>query len=138
MDSIRSGKLEILLVEDDDTDIFFVERAARASQHVQSFHVVRNGVEAIKYLKGEPPYSDRAKHPMPNVILTDIQMPIMGGFDFLRWLQEHSECRIIPVMVYSSSKMESDVKQAYILGANAYYYKPSQMKDMLEFLQFAY
>lgn len=138
MESTRVHQLEILLIEDDDSDIFFVERATRACRFVRSFHVTRNGLDAIKYLRGEPPYSDRTIHPMPNMILTDIKMPLMGGFDFLRWLQAHNECKIIPVMVYSSSKMESDVKLAYELGANAYYHKPSEMKEMLEFLQFAY
>jgi CheY-like chemotaxis protein len=54
----------------------------------------------------------------------------MGGLDVLRWIQDHHECQVIPTMICSHSRLEQDVKQAYQLGANAYFYKPSATEDL--------
>ncbi|HZV36810.1 MAG TPA: response regulator [Verrucomicrobiae bacterium] len=132
------NKLEILLIEDSEDDVFFVEKAVKDSQSVHSLHTVSNGLEAIKYLKGEPPFDDRKKYPRPNVILCDLKMPGMNGFDFLSWVQSRPDCKVIPIMVYSSSSLESDVWKAYELGAHAYFVKPAHMKELLDFLQSAF
>jgi CheY-like chemotaxis protein len=68
----------ILLVEDDENDIFFVERAIRDIRGL-SLYVLRDGQEAIKYLRGDPPFDQRAKFPLPNLILLDLKMPKTGG-----------------------------------------------------------
>ena len=135
---MKRGRLVILLVEDDDHDIFFVKQATRASSAGHTVHAVHDGGEAIHYLKGEGAFRDRYQFPAPNVILTDIQMPGMNGFEFLKWLRAHPQYSIIPAMVYSSSCLEEDVREAYRLGANAYIAKPDVLKEMVEMLRLIY
>lgn len=134
---MKRGKLFILLVEDDDPDIFFVKRATETENgHV--LYAVNDGHEAIRYLRGEGNYADRRKFHLPNVILTDLKMPGMDGFAFLEWLRANPQHAIVPVVVYSNSHLEKDVREAYRLGANAYIAKPSALKDMVQMLRLIY
>lgn len=123
------------MAEDDENDAFFVRRAVERMGSAHTLHVVQDGEEAIRYLRGEGEYADRHRFPMPNVIMTDLKMPRMNGFEFMRWLQGHAECTVIPIIVYSSSNAEHDVRQAYILGANAYITKPIDLNRMVELLE---
>lgn len=88
--------------------------------------VVEDGGEAMCYLEGRSPYCDRATHPVPHVILLDLKMPRVDGFEFLEWLRGKCvrEYRFIPVVVMSSSALPEDVDRAYSLGANSYLVKP--------------
>src|SRR6266850_1063941 len=94
-----------LLVEDDPHDVEFVQNEFKqAFMHI-NLHVTRDGAEAMRYVAGEEKYVDRAKHPLPDVILLDVKMPRMSGFDFLLWLRSRSpnQHRLIPVVMMSSS-----------------------------------
>ena len=117
---------DFLLVEDDGSDVFLVERAFRKDGCGHRLHVVGDGQEAIDYLMGVGTYQDREKHPIPGVILLDIKMPRISGLEFLDWLHQKApeDLRIIPIVVMSSSDQECDVKTAYELGANCYLVKP--------------
>jgi len=88
--------------------------------------VVNDGNEAIQYLEGAGQYGDREQYPVPNVILLDLKMPRITGFEFLEWLRSKgpSKHRFIPVVVMSSSVLKEDVDRAYSLGANSYLVKP--------------
>jgi CheY-like chemotaxis protein len=115
-----------LLVEDDQNDVCMLEMEfARAPVPIRMTHVA-DGDEAIQYLQGKIPYADRSKYPIPDIILLDLKMPRINGFEFLAWLR--SECpkphRFVPVVVMSSSALKSDVDKAYSLGANSYMVKP--------------
>ena len=116
-----------LLVEDDDRDRMLVEFTfgQMAATHVKLTEVI-DGAEAISYLKREGRYADSVKYPMPNVILLDLKMPRVTGFEFLQWLRKESpeQCRTIPVIIMSSSGEKKDVSRAYELGANTYLVKP--------------
>ena len=115
-----------LLAENDAHDAFFVEQGFKeASNHLQ-LRSVCDGVEAIKYMEGKEEYGDRRKYPVPDVILLDLKMPRLDGYDFLKWLRNNAptEMRLIPVVVMSSSNEESDVARSYGLGANSYVVKP--------------
>jgi CheY-like chemotaxis protein len=133
---MERGRLVILLVEDDDNDIFFVRRATEAGGH--SLFGVHNGEEAVLYMKGFGEFADREKFPIPNVVLTDLKMPRMDGLELLRWIRSNPRYGVIPTMVYSSSHLESDISQAYALGANAYLAKPSNLKELIEILRLTY
>ena len=128
----------ILLVEDEDNDIFFVKRATERAKAGHTLHAVKDGEEAIHYLRGEGMYADRQKFPVPNVILTDLKMPGMGGMELLKWLRTHPECGVIPTIVFSSSSVESDVRGAYKEGANSYITKPSTIEELSEVLRRLY
>src|ERR1051326_8365276 len=132
---MKRGHLVILLIEDEENDIFFVKRATEEGAAGHKVYGVRDAEEATNYLRGKDQYGDRTKYPLPNVILTDLKMPRMNGFEFLRWVRQHPDCSIIPTIVYSSSRLEEDVQKAYRLGANCYLAKPNSLEEMIETLR---
>ena len=135
---MRSGRLDILLIDDEEHDRFFAQQATKKAGVAHNIHTVHSAEEAINYLRGVGSFADRQKFPLPNVILTDLKMPNMDGFGFLRWLRNHPKCSVIPTIVYSSSPLEKDVREAYRLGANAYIVKPSTISEMVETLRLMY
>jgi len=114
-----------LLVDDDKNDELFVRQAFQSANECR-LEVVYDGQEAIDYLLGKDKYSDCVTHPLPHVILLDLKMPRVNGFEFLEWLHKDSpgDLRLTPVVVMSSSDHPRDVKLAYSLGANSYLDKP--------------
>lgn len=116
-----------LLVEDDDNDVLLVKMEfKRAPGHIH-LQVVNNGEEAIRYLCGHRPYTNRDKHPLPNVILLDLKMPRVNGYELLKWLRTESpgDLRLTPVLVMSGSALQEDIRKVYSLGANSYIVKPA-------------
>lgn len=115
-----------LLVEDDPNDVLLLEIEFRRRPASIRLISVEDGGKAIEYLKGEGVYADRDKYPIPNVILLDLKMPGINGFQFLEWLRAKGppNHRIIPVVIMSSSGLKEDVERAYRLGANSYLVKP--------------
>jgi CheY-like chemotaxis protein len=91
---------------------------------------VHNGEEAIAYLKGETPYSDRDRFPLPAVILLDLNMPMKNGFDLLEWLRTQPVLKRITVVILTASMRREDVQRAFDLGANSFLVKPSAMEDL--------
>lgn len=118
-----------LIVEDDDNDVFLLTRTFRKRGLEEPVFIARNGQEAISFLQGKGEFKDRNRFPLPTFIITDLKMPIADGFDLLTWLQNHSECSVVPTVVLSSSNQNSDVEKAYALGANAYFLKPNDIGD---------
>ena len=114
----------VLLVEDDLNDIFLVKRAFKMAQLDTPLQVVTDGEEATHYLSGDGKYSDRESYPLPKLIVMDIKMPRMTGFDVLEWIKNDGTLRRIPVIIVSSSNRPEDIDRAYELGANAYMVKP--------------
>jgi len=124
------ARTTFLLVEDDANDVFMVEHEFNQFPHLNLRHV-SDGQEAVDYLVGTGEFADRSKYPIPNVILLDLKMPRLNGFDFLEWFHSESpgELRLIPVVVMSSSALPEDVKRAYKLGANSYMTKPVNWEE---------
>jgi len=114
----------VLLVEDDLNDIFLVKRAFKMAQLETPLQVVTDGEEATHYLSGDGKYADRETYPLPKLIVMDIKMPRMSGFDVLEWIKHDGALRRIPVIIVSSSDRPEDIDRAYELGANAYMVKP--------------
>ncbi len=130
----------ILLVEDNPDDALLIERVFRAIGIVKQLVVVTNGVEAIRYLKGEENYSDRAQYPVPCLILLDLEMPQLNGLEFLVWLRQRSGMKQLPVVVLTTSVFAATVRTAYLLGANSFLTKPvdfaefkAAMRQMCDF-----
>ena len=130
--------MDILLVEDDPNDVFFVQDAIEKSARGHKLYAVKDGDEAIAYLQGRGAYANREAYPVPNIILTDLKMPEMDGFEFLQWLKEHPECGMIPAIVFSSSRQDADVRKAHRLGANAYIMKPTSLAELVDVLRTTY
>jgi CheY-like chemotaxis protein len=117
-----------LLAEDTEEDALLVKMEMGRQQGVR-LAMVSDGQEAIDYLLGNQPYNDRKQFPLPDIILLDLKMPRVSGFDVLQWRREAApeELRVIPVIVMTGSALQEDVRHAYALGANRYMTKPSEL-----------
>lgn len=127
-----------MVAEDDEDTVLFMRRAFKKSGIDDGFQAVSDGVEAVAYLSGEGQYADRHKFPFPTVLLCDLKMPRMDGYELLRWLGEHESCKVVPTVIFSSSRLESDVHQCYVMGANAFLEKPTSPDEMAEVLKAMY
>jgi CheY-like chemotaxis protein len=126
--------LTILLAEDDEDDAQLVRLAMSRASIKQPMQHVCDGVEATDYLCAKGPYADREKFPFPRVLITDLKMPRMSGFELLEWLSNHPDCSVIPTVVLSASAIEADVDRAYGLGASAYFRKPATLNELAHLL----
>ncbi|GAB1540376.1 response regulator [Scytonema sp. NUACC21] len=124
----------ILLVEDEPADVFRVERAVRKTKLPISLQVVNDGEQAVLYLSGEEPYKDRDRNPIPVVMLLDLKLPRLSGFEVLTWLRE-STIKHLPVVVLTSSEEQVDIERAYALGANSYLTKPIDFNVLFDMIQ---
>src|ERR1044072_8897754 len=122
----------ILVAEDDPTDAFFLQRAFAKGGVAVGLKFVRDGQEAIDYLRGETPYTDRGAHPLPQLLLLDLKMPRMNGFEVLHWLKTQPGLKRLLVIVFSSSAETGDINRAYDLGANSYLVKTNETEQLLE------
>jgi len=126
----------LLLAEDNEDDVLLFERALKESAEKVGvpvrLQITRDGEEALAYLNGEGEFRDREKHPFPQIVVTDLKMPRLSGLDVLAWLREHDEYQRIPKILLSGSCEECDVDQAYRLGVNTYFQKPSSSGDYKE------
>jgi CheY-like chemotaxis protein len=118
----------ILYAEDNLYDIELTLAALRKSNLTERVDIVNNGIEAIDYLFYRGKFSKREKS-IPDLLLLDIQMPGMDGIKVLKVIRESEEHRNLPVVILTSSSMESDIKSCYSVGANAYVVKPIDYND---------
>jgi CheY-like chemotaxis protein len=126
----------ILLAEDREDDVVLIRRAFARVNFLNPLLVVKNGEEAINYLKGEAPYHDRTSYPLPGLLLLDLKMPRKDGFEVLRWIREQRALDGLRVLVLTSSEASQDVAQAYELGANSFLVKPSDFNDYVQLSRF--
>lgn len=129
---VMAGRTTILIVEDDPADVFFLEKAFERILTNCAVHRVCDGEEARTYLQGTGKFADRKTYPLPSVILLDLRMPRMNGFEFLSWLRSEAELKIIPTVVYSSSENPADIRKAYEMGANSFLHKRLSMNAVQE------
>jgi len=125
----------ILLVDDSRMDIDLALDAFRTANFGDSVHTAIGGHAALDYLFGRGPYIDRTTHPLPDLVLLDVQMPDTDGIEVLRKVKATPELKRIPVIVLTSSKKESHVAQAYDLGANSFLVKPVSFEDFVELIR---
>jgi len=124
----------VLLADDSDDDRLLLRRAFRAVAGLQLVGEVANGEEAIAYFQGTGKYADRTRYPLPELVLLDLKMPRVNGFEVLEWLQRHKPDPI-KVVVLSGSTDPCDIRKALQLGADYYQSKPSDEKTRVELLQ---
>jgi len=129
---MTTPKPVILLAEDDDNDVFFMRRALQKSGIDFALQVVRDGQQAIDYLNGHGAFSDRGQYPLPTVILVDLKMPFLDGFEVLTWIRTQPSLNGLPVAVLTSSAEERDRRRARELGARAYFVKPPKPETIQE------
>ena len=122
----------ILIAEDVEEDVLLLRLAFDKADIKASLQFVRNGQAAVAYLSGEGVYADRIQYPMPRLVLLDLKMPIMSGYEVLKWRQGRRELRHIPVVAFSSSVLEKDIGEVLDLGASAYVAKPVGFSELIE------
>src|SRR5829696_4347802 len=120
----------VLLVEDSPDDVWLVKRAFASAGLKHPLFAVEDGGQAIEYLCGKGQYADRKAFPLPNLVLADLKMPGVDGFQLIKWMRDDTHARMIPVIVMSSSALAQDVNRAYELGANAYMVKPANYQAL--------
>lgn len=123
MDELITSLFELLIVEDNEGDILLIEEALNEYRMREFIHLVaiRNSEEALKYLMAKDEYRNR---PEPNLVLLDLNMPRLSGFQILESVKNEAELASIPIIIFSSSSSPSDITQSYKLRANAYVMKP--------------
>ncbi|PCK07677.1 MAG: hypothetical protein COA42_13125 [Alteromonadaceae bacterium] len=125
-------KATVLLVEDSRADQITVERALEDGQVNCDLLIADNGSNALKMLRGEAPYSDRERYPSPDLILLDINMPVMDGRETLKAIRKDEQLHTIPVIMLTTSNNDQDVEQSYNMGANAFVTKPVCQQDFVK------
>ena len=124
----------ILLAKDNEDYAALFKRAMQSARITASLQVVRDGQEAVDYLAGAAPYSDRSKHPFPKLLLLDLKMPRMNGFEVLSAVRQQLGFTQLPVIVLTHSDNPADVKRAYELGATSYFRKPDSLEGLDEMI----
>ena len=125
----------ILLADDNPDDVLLVKRALRQSGAHNPLVIARNGEEVLQYLKGEGPFANREAHPLPGLILLDLDMPRVTGFQVLEWVRKQPELRPLPIIVLATSAYSPDIRLAYQLGANSFLTKPADPAELTRSLQ---
>jgi CheY-like chemotaxis protein len=125
----------VLLAEDDPDDVLLTQIAFEKARLVNPLQVVRDGEEAIAYLRGDGRYGDRARYPLPILLLLDLKMPKVSGFQVLEWLRTKPSLTHIPVAIMTSSDHDPHIARAYELGADSYLIKPPNAEALLALVQ---
>lgn len=122
----------ILAAEDEESDRMLLQLAFQKAKLPFPLVVVRDGQEAVDYLMGKGPSPERSAHAQPALIILDLKMPRMSGFDVLAWLAAQPDFKEIPAVVLSSSADEADIRKARQLGALEYFVKPHSFDGLIK------
>ena len=126
-----NGLAHILLVEDNRMDAELTLDAFHEAKLLNTIHVACDGQEALDYLFGRSKYIDRNAFPMPNLVLLDLKLPGIDGFEVLRQIKSTPILKRLPVVILTSSKEEGDRALSYDRGANSYLVKPVSFEGFL-------
>jgi CheY-like chemotaxis protein len=118
-------KRTVLYVEDEEGDALFMQIAFKRAGLAEALRLVGDGRAAIKYLSGVNGYENRSEYPVPAVVLLDLNLPQVPGFEVLQWMRQQPEYKATPVVVFSSSMRDEDKTKAWELGANDFVEKPA-------------
>jgi two-component system response regulator len=122
----------ILLVEDNPDDEELTLRALKKNNITNKVVVARDGVEALDYLFGTGAHAGRDLHVMPEVVLLDLKLPKVDGFEVLRRLRADQRTKLLPVVILTTSNEEKDRLNGYHLGANSFVRKPVEFDQFIE------
>ena len=122
----------LLLVEDNEDDVFLMQRALKGACVTNPLFVVEDGQQAVDYLGGTGEFADRDEYPLPGVVFLDLKLPFMSGHDVLAWIRRQKQLESLVVIVLTSSNEASDLSRCYSLGANSYLVKPPTPEHLEE------
>jgi CheY-like chemotaxis protein len=125
----------ILLIEDNPADVKITQRALRESELAVELVVVRDGQQAIEYLLRQGEYADAPRWHCPELILLDLNLPIVPGREVLARIRSTPHLKTVPVVVLTTSRRREDVQEVYAAGANTYIEKPADFARFVEVLR---
>ncbi len=123
------NRFAILLVEDNPDDIIITKRALQKGKINNRLYIVHDGEEALQFLKRTGPYEDA---PKPALILLDLKMPKVNGFEVLEEIKQDKDLKSIPIIMLTTSAREIDIEKAYQLGCNNYIIKPVSFENFIQ------
>jgi two-component system, response regulator len=125
-------EMEILLVEDNPTDAELTMRALKRKNLANQLVWVKDGAEALDFIFAQGQFQDRDPEELPRLILLDLRMPKVDGFEVLKKIKANERTRKIPVVVLTSSQQDQDVVESYKLGVNSYVSKPVAFDEFID------
>ena len=130
--SAMNDAVEILLVEDNPSDVKLALHAFRTHRIANNVQVVRDGAEALEFLFCTDRYVTRRMEDGPKVVLLDLKLPLVDGIEVLRLVKSDSRTQHIPIVVLTSSVQDQDLAECYKLGVNSYIVKPVDFEQFVE------
>jgi CheY-like chemotaxis protein len=127
-------KATILVVEDSEDHVLLLRYAFQKAGMINPVQVVNTGQDAVAYLSRTGPYSDWDRFPLPALVLLDLNLLGLTGFEVLTWIRQHNGMKAWRVAMLTSSDLERDIKMAYELGANAFLVKPVGLDKLVEMM----
>ena len=124
------NSVPILYVEDEETDVLLLQHVLRNAGIQNPLQIVKDGKAAKDYLAGHGCFANRRAHPLPGLVLLDLNLPYWSGFEVLEWIRQQPQLRRVPVVVFTSSSRPDDIARAYDAGANGYLVKPNALADL--------
>ena len=127
--------LLILHVEDDENDALLFQKACERAGLPAQVYRVDNADEAKAYLTGEAAYADRARYPFPHIVVLDLKMPRVDGFELLKWMRHTEPFAELPVLIFTASMSREDKSRAMAEGASSYFVKPSSFEALVKMVE---
>jgi CheY-like chemotaxis protein len=125
----------ILVANDDEQEVRLIRRAFAKAGSVATIQFAADGEEVLAHLKGEHPFANRKLFPFPDLLLLDLKMPRMNGFEVLEAVRAHPLLKRLPVIVLSSSDRPKDIALALEAGANSFLTKPARPQDLVTMIR---
>jgi CheY-like chemotaxis protein len=122
----------VLLADDSEEDALLIRHAFQKAGIPNPLHIVNSCEEAISYLSGRRGYSNREEHPLPHLLLLDLRMQGLDGFELLRWVRHRPGLESLAIVVMTASHKAWDMNEAYRLGANSFLLKPTDFEGLIE------
>jgi len=130
MGKMHRSPQTVLYVEDSADDFVLFKLASNRCGTPFSLQRAADGEEAIAYLRGAGAFADREEHPFPDLVLLDLRMPRLDGFEVLHWIRANPGTKTLPVVVLAGSSFRADIRRALELGANSYAAKPAKFEEL--------
>ncbi len=130
MHNTRHSHPTVLYVEDNEVDYDLLRLVTKKCGTPFTLQRAVDGEAGIAYLEGTPPYHDRDTYPFPDLLLLDLKLPRLDGFEVLQWIRANPATRSLPVVVLAGSSFRADIRRALELGANHYAAKPGNLPEL--------